>query len=98
GSYRYAMIDLDERRALKKDASKSLHRWLSAWLKTDNPSFITYDRLIPHIWTEKASGAAQRKRLERLRNEVLPEIGQLEGWTVEIGERGEQITHRKAGG
>ena len=96
GSYQYAMIDLDERRLLKKDASKTLHRWLSAWLKTSKPSFMLYETLASHIWTEKATKKTQQKRIERLKREILPEIAKLDKWTIEMGERGAQITRHKA--
>ena len=94
----YAEIDLDERNALKKDASKTLHRWLSAHLRRqigNRQEYITYEKLLEHIWSQKATPAAQRKRLERLKNEVLPEIGKLTGWTVERKAEGAVITHHQ---
>lgn len=96
GKYRYAEIDLKERRALGKDASKTLHRWLSANLWEGGARFYLYKTLITHIWTQKAKAGAQRVRLTRLKNEILPEIGKLNGWTIEMGEDGAKITHHKA--
>src|SRR5947209_1043251 len=43
--YEYAVIDLNERHALTKDASKTLHRWLSAHLWTGRTEYITYEKL-----------------------------------------------------
>jgi hypothetical protein len=95
GDYERAVINLDERHALEKDASKSLHRWLSAHIWAGNSEYITYKKLITHIWTQLAKAAAQRKRLERLKKEILPDIAKLDGWTVEMREEGAQITHHK---
>ena len=98
GDYERAVIDLHERHSLNKDASKTLHRWLSAHLwagKREGGEYITYERLISHVWTQPAKAGAQRMRLNRLKNEILPEIGELEGWTVEMEKDGARITHHK---
>jgi hypothetical protein len=93
--YDYAKIDLNERHALKKDASKTLHRWLSAHLWAGRSEYITYEKLIGHIWTQEATSATQRKRLERLKQEILPELANLSNWTVETNHKGAHITHLK---
>jgi hypothetical protein len=95
GEYDYAKIDLNERNALEKDASKTLHRWLSAHLWTGRSEYITYEKLIGHIWTQQATKKAQQKRTERLRNEILPDLASLDGWTIEVMKDGVQITHQK---
>jgi hypothetical protein len=93
GEYDYAKIDLHERHALGKDAAKTLHRWLSAHLWAGKAEYITYEKLISHIWTQEVTPAAQRKRLERLKNEVLPELADLQNWTVEMDTKGARINH-----
>ena len=95
GDYLYAEIDLKERHTLKKDASKTLHRWLSAHLWAGKSGYMLYETLITHIWTDEAAPAAQRKRLERLKREILPELANLPGWKIETGEKGAHITHLK---
>jgi len=95
GSYQYAMIDLNERRALAKDPSKTLHRWLSAHLWAGKAEYITYEKLIGHIWTQEASGSTQRMRLNRLKHEILPELNELPQWTVEMGKDRARISHHK---
>ena len=96
GDYSYAKIDLYERRALQKDASKTLHRWLSAHLWAGQTELIKYDTLAKHTWTQEATKKTQQKRIERLKREILPEIAKLDKWTIEMGEKGAQITHHKA--
>ena len=91
----YAKIDLNERRSLKKDPSKTLHRWLSAHLWSGRSEYILYETLIKHIWSQEATPSAQRKRLERLKNEILPELGTLPQWKIKTNTRGAQITHHK---
>lgn len=91
--YDYARIDLNERYALKKDASKTLHRWLSAHLWAGKTEFITHEKLISHIWTQEATQTTQRKRLERLKQQILPELARLPNWTVKVNDKGANITH-----
>ncbi len=91
GSYLYAEIDLDERYALQKDASKTLHRWLSAHLWPGKSSFLKYDTLVRHVWSEPAAPKTQQKRQERLKRELLPDIGQLPGWTITLEKEGTTI-------
>ena len=93
--YDYAKIDLNERYALKKDASKTLHRWLSAHLWSGKSEYISYGKLISHIWTREASGSTQRMRLNRLKQEILPELGKLPNWTIKLLGDGAHITHLK---
>jgi Replication protein C (RepC) len=93
--YDYAKIDLNERHTLVKDASKTLHRWLSAHLWAGKSEFIRYETLIKHIWTQEATKKTQQKRVERLRNEILADLASLDRWTVEMKKDGAQITHLK---
>lgn len=93
--YDYAKIDLNERHALKKDPSKTLHRWLSAHLWASKSEFIRYETLIKHIWIGNASGSTQRMRLNRLKNEILPELDKLPGWTIKQTADGAYIIHHK---
>src|SRR5436190_3505313 len=94
--YDYAVIDLNERHSLEKDASKTLHRWLSAHLWGGNSEYITYKKLINHIWTQEATSNTRRWRLHNLKHEVLPEIAKLDKWAVEMRKDGALITHHKA--
>jgi hypothetical protein len=96
GDYLFAEIDLKERRALEKDASKTLHRWLSAHYWKGKPRrHYEYKTLIEHTWTQPASAGAQRLRLLYLKRDILPEIAKLPCWTVETNESGAWITHHK---
>jgi hypothetical protein len=95
GDYERAIIDLDERHKLGKDASKTLHRWLSAHLWKGKSEYITYDKLRSHIWTQEATPAAQRWRLHTLKKEILPELDKLLHWQVEMGKDGAKISHLK---
>ncbi len=82
GEYLHAIINLDERAALTRDPSKTLHRWLSAHIWPGNNGNFHYETLIRHIWSEDASEATTRKRISRLKTEILPEISSLAGWNV----------------
>lgn len=82
GEYLHAIINLDERAALSKDPSKTLHRWLSAHIWPGRSGTFHYETLSRHIWSEEASGATTRKRVSRLKTEVLPEIASLAGWNI----------------
>lgn len=93
--YDYAMIDLNERHTLKKDPSKTLHRWLSAHLWAGKREYITYEKLVSHIWTQEASGSTQRMRFNRLKHEVLPELDSLANWTIKQLTDGAYITHHE---
>jgi hypothetical protein len=96
GEYLSAHIDLDERAELTKDPSKSLHRWLSAHIWAGNGGKFHYHTLIRHIWSAEASEATQRKRISRLKKEILPEIGSLDCWEISQSESFVQI-FRKPG-
>jgi Replication protein C (RepC) len=95
GDYERAIIDLDERHKLGKDASKTLHRWLSAHLWKGKSEYITYDKLRSHIWTQEATKTQQRWRLHTLKKEILPELDELPHWQVEMGKDGAKISHLK---
>lgn len=82
GEYLHAIINLDERAALAKDPSKTLHRWLSAHIWPGRWGKFHYETLIRHIWSEDASGPTTRKRISRLKTEILPEIATLAGWEI----------------
>jgi hypothetical protein len=82
GEYLHAIINLDERAALEKDPSKTLHRWLSAHIWPGISGNFHYETLIRHIWSEKASAPTTRKRISRLKTEILPEIGKLADWEI----------------
>lgn len=82
GEYLHAIINLDERAALAKDPSKTLHRWLSAHIWPGRWGTFHYETLSRHIWSEDASGPTTRKRISRLKTEVLPEIASLAGWNI----------------
>jgi hypothetical protein len=95
GEYFYAEIDLNERKALKKDASKTLHRWLSAHVWKGNHADLYYTTLIDHTWTQPASANTQKWRLNTLKKELLPEIAELPCWTVKMGKEKVEIIHHK---
>jgi len=98
GNYYHARIDLNERHVLRKDASKTLHRWLSAhlWQHNGKAEYIKYDTLVEHIWTEEVTPGTKRWRLHILKTEILPEIGSLTKWVVEMQTEGAIITHCKS--
>jgi hypothetical protein len=93
GDYERAVIDLRERHTLRKDPSKTLHRWLSAHLWKGKSEYITHEKLASHIWTQEATKKTLQKRTERLRNEILPELASLPNWIVKADGKGAHITH-----
>ena len=95
GEYLHAEINMTERNTLKKDAAKTLHRWLSAHLWAGKSEFITYEALIGHVWSKPGLPGAIRERKRALKNEILSNFRSLSYWDIEIGERGATITHRK---
>lgn len=96
GRYMYSTIDLNERRQLGSDAAKSLHRWLSAHRWEGKEGFYRYDTLAGHIWTSEASSEAMKKRMQRLKKEVLPSIGNLDKWDIKLEKEGVRIRRLKA--
>lgn len=95
GNYLHADIDLEERHSLQRDPSKTLHRWLSGHIWFGRSSFLLYPTIAGHTWTETASPATQRKRIQRICREILPEIGELSGWSVTQQDRGATIARAK---
>lgn len=95
GEYLHAVINLDERAALVKDPSKTLHRWLSAHIWAGHSGKFHYETLIRHIWSAEASEATTRKRISRLKTEILPEISSLSGWEI-VQENDFVLIFRKA--
>lgn len=89
GDYLHALIDLDERRALKSAPAKSLHRWLSACLWAGKSVRISYEKLSSHIWPY----ATNRMQETRLRNQLLPSLDTLPYWKVVAGEKHAFISH-----
>lgn len=99
GNYLYADVDLEERNCLRRDPSKTLHRWLSGHIWYGCNSYLLLPTLVNHTWTETATPTTQRKRIQRMRREILPEIGELADWTVTLdeSERGATIERAQAG-
>lgn len=92
GDYLFADIDLTERLSLKKGAAKTLHRWLSAHVWPGKSQHLLYTTLASHTWTAEATAKTAQKRIERLKKEILPELGRLHGWKIEIGAKGATIS------
>lgn len=91
----YALLDLDERNSLKGDISKSVHKWLVAWIfesskrKSSSPRSIGLDKLAVHVWPQWESQSATFKTTMRQRlKESLSNINELPQWSVTITGRG----------
>lgn len=87
----YALLDIDERNALKGDIAKSVHKWLVAWIfesskrKSSGPRNIGLDKLAVHVWPEWESYTASGKATMRQRlKETLANINALPQWSVTV--------------
>jgi hypothetical protein len=84
GEYYYANIDLNERNFLKRDNTKTLHRWLSGHIWEGKSRTLKYSSLAAHVWTTETTELAQKKREQRVRLDLLKEINELDCWSVEF--------------
>ena len=80
GGGQHVRISMDEVRALDSEAARLLHQRLCGWIDPGKTGKAAIDTLCGYVWPSEASGAAMRKRRQRVR-EALPELIAL-GWTV----------------
>lgn len=84
GRYLKAYIDLRERHQLKTSSSKALHRWLSAYVWPGKTRRLHYVTLLDHVWFDPPrTPGAQRFRLHRLKTDILPDLNNLDQWTIQ---------------
>lgn len=87
----YTFVSMQEQRALRNEASKRLHLWLSSWIKNGKSGKIALDLLIPHVWGDECEKDKLRKRREYLRKS-LNEINALEKWACKEDKASKLIT------
>ncbi|MDF5382459.1 replication protein C, IncQ-type [Vibrio parahaemolyticus] len=80
GGGQHVRISMDEVRALDSETARLLHQRLCGWIDPGKTGKASIDTLCGYVWPSEASGAAMRKRRQRVR-EALPELIAL-GWTV----------------
>jgi hypothetical protein len=79
---KHTRIDMAEVRALQTDPARLLHQRLSAFIDPGKSRNLRLETLSSYIWHERASEAAQRKRLQRARTAAFELRTEL-GWTVQ---------------
>lgn len=80
GGAKHVRISMDEVRALKSETARLVHQRLCGWIDPGKKGRASVDTLCGYAWPSEATGAAMRKRRQRVR-EALPELLSL-GWTV----------------
>ncbi|GGB52314.1 replication protein [Oceanisphaera marina] len=81
GTDRHIRISMSEVRAIKTEAARLLHQRLCAWINIGSSRKVQLVTLCDYLFPHGASGAATRKRLERI-SQALSELTSL-GWQVE---------------
>ncbi|MFC1333155.1 MAG: hypothetical protein G8D91_00385 [gamma proteobacterium symbiont of Clathrolucina costata] len=77
----YTYINLDDRRALESDASKTLHVWLSTYLRPGKQMKRTLDEIGEYIWGEAANDSTRWRRRKKAM-QAVQEIGELANWDI----------------
>ncbi|MEW8308201.1 MAG: hypothetical protein G8D88_13875 [gamma proteobacterium symbiont of Ctena orbiculata] len=77
----YTYINLDDRKSLESDASKTLHVWLSTYLRPGKHLKRTVDEIGEYIWGEAANDSTRWRRRKKAMQAVA-EIGELKNWEV----------------
>lgn len=98
--WRFALVNMDERNDLKGDISKTLHKWLVAWIFDSKnikkgPRFIGVDKLAAHVWHEwdQYTPSGKRTMRQKLR-EALKQVDSLPFWSIEVEGEGSMATVR----
>ncbi len=100
--FSYASIDLEERRQLRSDIAKAVHRFLVGWMWDKGERTISLDKLARHVWGDDWDGytdGGKRCNLKKLKEGVL-ELNVLTGWETSIegiGSSAKAIISRKGG-
>lgn len=79
----YARISMSERYALGSEPAKALHALFSCKIKLASAWECGLEKLQVHVWGDSLTGAAFRKRRERM-VDALHAINQLPGWRIEF--------------
>ena len=79
----FTFIDIDEQRALRLDAAKRMHVWLSAWLRPNETGTNTLEKLAKHVWGGNASGDQHIYRMKTVKK-ALVEITQKTAWQCKV--------------
>ncbi|MCG7877229.1 MAG: replication protein C, IncQ-type [Candidatus Thiodiazotropha endolucinida] len=77
----YTYINLDDRKSLESDASKTLHVWLSTYLRPGKHMKRTVDEIGEYIWGEAANDSTRWRRRKKAM-QAVNEIGELKNWDV----------------
>ena len=88
--WNFALVNMDERNGLKGDISKTLHKWLVAWIfdskkRKKGPRFIGLDKLATHVWHdwESYTPGGQRCCRKKLK-EALHQVNSLPFWSATV--------------
>lgn len=88
--WNFALVSMDERNDLKGDISKTLHKWLVAWIfdskkRKKGPRFIGLDKLATHVWHdwETYTPGGQRCCRKKLK-EALQQVNSLPFWSATV--------------
>jgi hypothetical protein len=88
--WNFALVSMDERNDLKGDISKTLHKWLVAWIfdskkRKKGPRFIGLDKLATHVWHdwETYTPGGQRCCRKKLK-EALQQVDGLPFWGATV--------------
>lgn len=98
--WRFALVNMDERNDLKGDVSKTLHKWLVAWIfdsknRKKGPRFIGLDKLASHVWHDWEQYTPSGKRTMRQRlKEALHQVNSLPFWSAIVEGEGSMATVR----
>jgi hypothetical protein len=87
----YAVINLDERNALKGDIAKSTHKFLTAWVWTGCRE-ITFEKLATHVWFDwKEKSPSNKSNMRRRLLDALFSIGELPEWDINLTGKGRSM-------
>jgi len=87
--WKYALLNLDERNALRGDIAKSAHKFLVSWLWRDGSRPIKLDTLAGHIWWQWDSYSTSGKATFRERlKAALAQLSALPSWKITISGQG----------
>jgi len=77
----HVRILMSEVRAIKNAATRIIHQRLCGWIDLGKGGKVAIDKLCSYVWPDTIKASGMRKRRERIRKKVLPELLAL-GWTV----------------
>jgi len=88
--FTYTTLDLEERKKLRSDIAKAVHRFLVGWMWNEGGRTISLEKLARHVWGDDWDGytdGGKRCHLKKLKEGVL-DLNTLTGWMTNIEGRG----------